>query len=110
MSIAPPAWAIVECRENAAQIAIWKCDPDLHRCVRASANDGYLTLTGTVATERQRSSIEAAVLGLGGDTSRLTNMIEVIGATQNEEERPTPPMAVWCRRSPPEHIWKSWIR
>ncbi|MEO8883220.1 MAG: hypothetical protein ABI377_07415 [Devosia sp.] len=78
---------------NAAQVAIWNCDPDLHRRVRASANDGYLTLSGTVATERQRSSIETAVLGLGDGTNRLTNMIEVIGATQNEEEKPTPPAA-----------------
>jgi len=78
---------------NAAQVAIWNCDPDLHRRVRASANDGHLTLTGTVATQRQRSSIEAAVLGLGNGANRLTNMIECIGTAQSEEEKPTPPAA-----------------
>jgi hypothetical protein len=70
---------------NAAQVAIWNCEPSLRGRIHALARDGQLTLTGVLENEQQRTAIVAAVLGLNG-VDGVTNWIGIIVAPRPGDE------------------------
>jgi hypothetical protein len=73
-----PALLTDEDLENAAEVAIWNCDPALRDRVRVSAKQGVLTLAGIVDSGAQRAAVVQAVRALDHDIVRVVDQLDVM--------------------------------
>lgn len=72
-----PASLTDEDLENAADVAIWNCDPALRDRVRVTARQGVLTLTGAVSSGAQRQAVTQAVRALDHDIRQVVDKLGV---------------------------------
>jgi hypothetical protein len=79
-----PALLADEDLENAAEVAIWNCDPALRDRVRVSARQGVLTLAGAVDSDTQRAAVVQAVRGLDHDIVQVVDELDVVPAALAE--------------------------
>jgi hypothetical protein len=79
-----PALLTDEDIENAAEVAIWNCDPDLRDRVCVSARQGVLTLTGAVESDAQRAAVVQAVRDLDRDIAQVVDELDVVLAAPTE--------------------------
>jgi hypothetical protein len=80
-----PAVLTDEDLENAAGVAIWNCAPALRHRVHVAARSGVVTLTGTVASNRQRAAVVRAVRALDRDIRQVIDELRVAPETHVED-------------------------
>lgn len=85
-----PALLTDEDLENAAEVAIWNCEPALRDRVRPSVKNGVVTLAGIVASNAQRAAVVEAVRALDHDIGRVVDELDVVPAAAGEDEAASP--------------------
>jgi hypothetical protein len=86
-----PALLTDEDLANAAEVAIWNCDPALCDRVRVSTKRGVLTLAGAVDSDAQRAAVVQAVRDLDHDIVQVVDKLDVVpAAPAGDGARPVP--------------------